>query len=92
MNATQPILSTHGLTKVILLPPILMVIGGRIEFLSNLQFFAVFPLISLESVSTTTVFLGFLGQWAITVVLTLLLTWQLRQAGASTSKGLFARS
>lgn len=91
-NSRRVLWATGIMGAVILLPPILMVIGGRIELLSNLQFFAVFPLISLESVSATTVFLGFLGQWAITVGLTLLLVRQLRQAGASTSKALFVRS
>lgn len=94
-NSRRVLWATAIMGTVILLPPILLFMlfmGSRIELLSNLQFFAVFPLISLESVSATTVFLGFLGQWAITVGLTLLLVRQLRQAGASTSKALFARS
>jgi len=75
---------------VILLPPILLLIGGRVEIFANVWLFALLPLVSLKSVSPATILWGFVGQWLVTGLLTLQLVRQLRRAGASSSKLVFA--
>lgn len=82
--------ATAIIAIAIVLPPILSFVGGRIEMFANVWLFALWPLVSLESVSTTTILGGLIGQYLVTGLLTLQLMRQLHRAGASSSKTLFA--
>lgn len=57
---------------------------------SGLWLFTPFAWAGIKSASATTVFLSLLVQWSILTLLTLQITRQLRKAGESASKALFA--
>ncbi len=75
----------------IVLPPITLTIVGisSVEN-SGVWLFSTFPWPGLERATTTTMFMALLSQWGVVVLLNLQLTRQLRQAGESASKALFA--
>ena len=80
------------LSAVILLPTFL---GGFLSFFAPLKIvglalFTPFAWAAIESASATTVFLSLLVQWGGLTLLTLQIIRQLRTAGESTSKALFA--
>jgi hypothetical protein len=76
----------------VLLPIILGVLSIDTYTNPTLWLFSTLPWVGIENATTTTMFMALLGEWGVLVLLNLQLTRQLRRAGESASKALFARS
>ncbi|HEY9597164.1 MAG TPA: ABC transporter permease, partial [Cyanophyceae cyanobacterium] len=80
-------------TALNLLPPMalgMLGLGGDPEKYATLWLFSTFPWIGLEHAATITIIKALLGEFLLLTVLNLQLTRQLRRAGESASKALFA--
>ncbi len=71
-------------------PAILTLLTLAPDKAPQLWLFTPFAWSALEQASTSTIFLALLGQWSIFTLCSLRMTRQIRQAGESTSKNLFA--
>jgi len=83
--------ATGTVAALNVLPP--MILGMlRIDTYKNptLWLFSTLPWVGIEHAATTTMFMALLSEWAVLVLLNLQLTRQLRRAGESASKTLFA--
>ncbi len=75
----------------IALPPMVLIVTG-VSAAENptIWLFSTFPWAGLQSAATTTIFMALLSEWGVLGLLNLQLTRQLRLAGESASKALFA--
>jgi len=83
--------ATATVAALNVLPP--MILGVlSIDSYKNptLWLFSTLPWVGIEQAATTTMFMALLSEWAVLVLLNLQLTRQLRSAGESASKTLFA--
>ncbi len=75
----------------IFLPPLILGVLGINSYENPTPWlFSTFPWLGIEQAATTTIFLALLSEWGVLVLLNLQLTRQLRRAGESASKALFA--
>jgi hypothetical protein len=75
----------------IFLPPLILGVLGINSYENPTPWlFSTFPWVGIEQAATTTIFLALLSEWGVLVLLNLQLTRQLRRAGESASKALFA--
>jgi hypothetical protein len=83
--------ATATVAALNVLPPMILVVL-RIDSYENstLWLFSTLPWVGIEQAATTTMFMALLSEWAVLVLLNLQLTRQLRRAGDSASKALFA--
>jgi hypothetical protein len=83
--------ATATVAALNVLPPIIIVML-RIDSYENptLWLFSTLPWVGIEQAATTTMFMALLSEWVVLVLLNLQLTRQLRRAGDSASKALFA--
>ena len=73
------------------LPPVILtLLTLQPDKAPQLWLFTPFAWSAIEQASTSTIFLALLGQWSIFTLCSLRMTRQIRQAGESTSKNLFA--
>ncbi|MBD1881407.1 hypothetical protein [Coleofasciculus sp. FACHB-T130] len=82
-----------GITVIALIafPPIFFsVLSMPFYQSSGVWLLTAFPWIGVKEASTIPIFLTILGQWSVTTLLSLQLTRQMRLAGASSSKAIFA--
>ena len=84
--------ATATVAALNVLPLIILVVLLRIDTYKNptLWLFSTLPWVGIEHATTTTMFMALLSEWAVLVLLNLQLTRQLRRAGESASKTLFA--
>jgi hypothetical protein len=75
----------------IFLPPLFLGMSGINPYENPTPWlFSTFPWVGIEHAATTTIFMALLSEWGVLVLLNLQLTRQLRRAGESASKALFA--
>jgi hypothetical protein len=76
---------------LVVLPPMtIALLGVQPTENATLFLFSTFPWAAIEYAATTTTIMALLGEWSALVLLNLQLTRQLRRAGESASKALFA--
>jgi hypothetical protein len=82
--------ATAAIGALLIVPPMAVGFLGMDASDSTLWLFSTFPWVGMERAATTTILMALLGEWTVLVLLNLRLTRQLRRAGESATKALFA--